>query len=99
LNLILDKDELIIKNAELSQKYELLKLINNKNDNIQSSNNNNCNINNSIESNSHRNNTNEQDYNYFKENFQLQFDENKLLRDDLNEKNKVILNKLHYFTI
>lgn len=99
-----EKDDLIIKNADLSQKYELLKLVNNKPGNILSTHgsdhgnlvktsyslNDHKRLHDSIESNQ-QDLTNLSNKNN-KEYLQQQLDENKLLRDDLNEKNKLIKN-------
>jgi hypothetical protein len=78
-----DKDELLIKNAELSEKYELLKLVNMKQQAKSSS------------EYSSKPSTEEIEHSKFngvsgsnQTNLE-QIDESKLLRDELNEKNKV----------
>lgn len=75
---------MIIKNAELSEKYELLKLVNNKQSHTKHQNQA-AHLNEmSIDSIEHEDN--------IKQNHSFQnSDETKALRDELNEKNKVLL--------
>ncbi|CAF1050500.1 unnamed protein product, partial [Brachionus calyciflorus] len=80
-----DKEELIIKNAELSEKYELLKLVNTKQSN---------NINSNFsynESDVHKVRTNENEYENSDKKTDCH-DENRTLREELSEKNKTIKN-------
>lgn len=92
-----DKDELIIRNAELSEKYELLKLVNMKQQ-AKTSN-----------EYSSKSNNDEAEHSKLGLNGILasshinleQMDESKSLRDELNEKNKVTCQTknllYHYF--
>jgi len=111
-NLQSEKDELIIKNAELSQKYETLTLINQKNEPnlINNHNHNQTNLKGSnnfeIENSSEKESSlwmrsdfiipavseTENINSEFNEKFEQQLEENRSLRSDLNEKNKVIKN-------
>jgi hypothetical protein len=82
---------LIIKNSELSQKYELLKLVNHKQQDANLLNQSAYQHSSLAAKSSFKeeelstNGVNQIDF----EKYQQQLDENKSLRDDLNEKNKV----------